>query len=266
MGDETVEVHGLKASYKIFGSSDADRRVLLLHGWGAKKELFDRVGAFLASEGQAQVIALDFPGFGSSDIPSSVWKVDDFVSFTVSFLDKLSIPAVDLVVGHSHGGRVALKAATQHPERFKKLLLVGSAGLKSKSTFWKTVKVKTFKFLRKTIELVVPKGATREKLLDELRGYFGSTDYRNAGVMRDTLVAVLQEDLSDILPSVSQPTLLIWGENDTDSPLEVGKKMESLIPNAGLVVWENAGHYAFLDRPDQFNVVARHFLTDGNND
>ncbi|MCB0330743.1 MAG: alpha/beta hydrolase [Bdellovibrionales bacterium] len=241
-------------------SPASTKTVLLLHGWGASKELYHSVAAALSGKGNARVIALDFPGFGKSSVPAAVWGVDDFVSAVIGLLEQLDIHRVDMVIGHSHGGRVALKAAVQYPKRFGKLLLIGSAGIPSPPSFKKSLKVRLFKSCRKLVELFVPAGEKRESLLDVLRGYFGSADYRDAGAMRQSLVAVLREDLTPILPQVSQPTLLVWGENDTDSPLRTAKIMEANIPDAGLVVWEGAGHYAFLDKPEHFERVALHFL------
>jgi pimeloyl-ACP methyl ester carboxylesterase len=87
-----------------------------------------------------------------------------------------------------------------------------------------------------------------------------SEDYRNAGAMRSTFVKVVNEDLSDLLPSISASTLLIWGTNDDAVPVAHARKMEAAIPDAGLVLFEGAGHFAYLDDPKRFCRVARHFL------
>ena len=72
---------------------------------------------------------------------------------------------------------------------------------------------------------------------------------------------VVNEDLCHLMPEIKAPTLLIWGTNDTATPLADAKKMEKLIPGASLVAFEGAGHYSFLDRPAQFAAVLRSFLT-----
>jgi pimeloyl-ACP methyl ester carboxylesterase len=87
-----------------------------------------------------------------------------------------------------------------------------------------------------------------------------SEEYLNAGPLRGTFVRVVNEDLRDHLPRISVPTLLIWGAQDQDTPLADGKLMESLIPDAGLVVFDHAGHYSYVDAANAFARVVRHFL------
>jgi pimeloyl-ACP methyl ester carboxylesterase len=82
--------------------------------------------------------------------------------------------------------------------------------------------------------------------------------------MRECLVKAINEDLTPCLPSISCPTLLIWGENDTATPLEHAKTMEKLIPDAGLVVLKKAGHYSFLDQSYTFGKVLDSFLEIGS--
>jgi pimeloyl-ACP methyl ester carboxylesterase len=89
----------------------------------------------------------------------------------------------------------------------------------------------------------------------------GSADYQQAsGTVRQSLVRVVNEDLRGLLPHIAAPTLLIWGENDADTPLSDGKMMERLIPDAGLVVFEGAGHYAYLEQPVRFCRIIETFF------
>jgi pimeloyl-ACP methyl ester carboxylesterase len=78
--------------------------------------------------------------------------------------------------------------------------------------------------------------------------------------MRGTLSRVVNEDLRRFMPRITAPTLLIWGENDTATPLKDARTMERLIPDAGLVTFAGAGHYSFLERPAQFAAVLDSFL------
>ncbi|MDQ4065918.1 MAG: alpha/beta fold hydrolase, partial [Actinomycetota bacterium] len=103
-------------------------------------------------------------------------------------------------------------------------------------------------------------GGPGRALRDAAYRRLASTDYRDAGPMRPILVKVVNEDLTRMLPSVKAPTLLVWGSNDDAVPLAHARKMEALIPDAGLVVFEGAGHFAYLDQSDRFCKVARHFL------
>jgi len=98
-------------------------------------------------------------------------------------------------------------------------------------------------------------------LLEKLRVTFGSADYAAASpMMRQCLVRVVNEDLSHLLPTITPPTLLVWGENDTATPLADGQRMEKEIPNAGLAVIRGAGHFSFVEQPVIFrNIMASFF-------
>lgn len=258
--DGTIEVGGLRVAFSEWPSEQGAKTVVMLHGWGAHRGLFDRAADTLHQSGTVRVITVDFPGFGDSEAPQGVWQVDDFVSFLFGVLDALQVLQVDMLVGHSHGGRVSLKSAVAQSERIRKLLLIGSAGVRLPLSLRKRIRVLIFKVCKKLVTLICWNTAQRARALEWLRGQFGSADYRAAGAMRDTMISVIQEDLTPILSQICQPTLLIWGAEDTDTPLRAARILERAIPDAGLVVWEKAGHYAFLDRPDQFDRVSLHFL------
>ena len=92
---------------------------------------------------------------------------------------------------------------------------------------------------------------------------FGSQDYKDSeGIMRQTMVKVINDDLSHLLPLIKAPSLLIWGENDQDTPVYMGQEMEKAIPDSGLVIIKGAGHYSYLDNYDQFRAVIKVFLKD----
>ncbi len=105
--------------------------VLLLHGWGVSSALFQPTMAGLKHA--FTLIAPDFPGFGSTTPPPTAWSVNDYAVWVVHVLDSLHISQVH-VIGHSHGGRVAIKLASQWPERVVKLVLADSAGIRPKRT------------------------------------------------------------------------------------------------------------------------------------
>jgi pimeloyl-ACP methyl ester carboxylesterase len=135
-----------------------------------------------------------------------------------------------------------------------KLILVDSAGILPKNKK-KTMKTRVYKALK----VIVGNNITRKvfpNALEGLKKKFGSEDYRNASaVMRETLVKVVNEDLEPLLPNIKQSTLLIWGTNDTATPLSDAKIMEKLIPDAGIVEVKDAGHYSFLEQPQLVNAV-----------
>ena len=99
------------------------------------------------------------------------------------------------------------------------------------------------------------------KLLEKMQSMVGSADYRAASpLMKEILVNVVNEDLTDLLPSIKQETLLIWGTLDTATPITDAYKMEELIPEAGLAKIEGVGHYSFLENPGLFNAIMASYL------
>lgn len=116
--------------------------------------------------------------------------------------------------------------------------------------------------MKRMILLLYGKEKGLEKI-EEMRGKKGSADYRNSSpVMRAVMSRCVNEDLKDVMPAIKSPTLLVWGENDTATPLSDAKTMEHLIPDAGLVSFPSCGHYSFLDNPVGFRSVAREFFKD----
>ena len=98
-------------------------------------------------------------------------------------------------------------------------------------------------------------------LQEHIKKHIGSVDYRNASdVMRKVLVKTVNEDLSNCAKKIKVPTLLIWGECDTEAPLEDAKKLEMLLEDVGLIVFPNATHYAYLEMLPQVINILNNFL------
>lgn len=188
------------------------------------------------------------------------WGIPEYSEMVREFIEKLQLKKVD-VIGHSFGGRVVIYLASEYPELFNKIILTDSAGLKSKMTLKKWIKIKSFKCGKFFLKLLY-KGEMFEAKLAKLRKRFGSTDYSalSSDIMRKTFNKVISLDLEDRLSKIKSSTLLIWGENDEDIPVYMGKKMEKLIPDAGLVVLKNAGHFSYLDAFKEYNLIVENFL------
>ena len=117
--------------------------------------------------------------------------------------------------------------------------------------------------LAKRVAPIVMGKKLAQKFIDGMRKRRGSSDYNDASpMMRSILSKVVNEDLQYCMPNISAPTLLVWGEEDTATPMRDAKIMEKLIPNAGLVSFPGCGHYSFLENPVQFAAVLRYFLKD----
>ncbi len=249
---QLTTVLGLRTRYLLRGSGPP---VLVLHGWGASIEAVYPIVTGLAPV--ASVYALDLPGFGQSEPPPAPWGVAEYQAFVAAFMDELAIerPAI---VAHSNGGRIAIRMAATEPERAARLVLVDSAGIRPK---------RTLRYYRRVGMAKVGKYAARylgksgERLRARIVGRVASADYAAAGeTMRPTLVRLVNSDLREYLPRISVPTLLVWGADDTDTPLADARLMEQLIPDAGLVVLEEAGHYSYIDQAARFVRIVSHFI------
>ena len=159
-----------------------------------------------------------------------------------------------IFIAHSFGCRVALQYAYRY--KVHRMVLTGAAGIRDKRGIEYYAKVYSYKLGKKILSL-----KPFEKYRDSLSKNAGSEDYKNAsGVMRGTLVKVVNEDLTDILPYINVETLLVFGEYDEMTPVEKGKQMEKLMPDAALVIFEKDDHFAYINEAARFNLVLDAFL------
>lgn len=232
--------------------------VLVLHGWGAS---IDALGSILAGlRDQVELIAPDLPGFGESDMVPQAWTNADYARFVVRLADALGIDRFALI-GHSRGAAISLVLATDPAsrDRVERMIFTGGAGIKPRRRADYYGKVAMAKVGRAAAAVG---GGPGKRLQQRIRGKVASADWLAAPeALRGTLRNVLAEDLSPLLPKVTAPTLLLWGDRDEDTPLWMGEQMEREIPGAGLVVLRGGGHYAYAEQAGHFNVVAAHFLT-----
>ncbi|MDE5891981.1 MAG: alpha/beta hydrolase [Acetatifactor sp.] len=249
---------GLKVRYIEQGQGPL---VVLFHGWGANKELFQAMIDTLAV--QYRVAAPDTPGFGQSQEPGEAWSLEDYCAFSKAFIDHVAGAEAEVILaGHSHGGRtlIRLVGSGALKQKVKKLILIDSAGIVHEKTPEQLRRIKRYKRGKKFLSLP-PVKALFPHALEKLQSKSGSADYRMASpVMRQSMVKVGNEDVRESLPRIEAETLLVWGDQDQDTPLTDGQLMEKLIPGSGLAVLAGAGHFSFLDRQYQFLAVMRSFL------
>lgn len=249
-----IQIKDVNIRYKDSGEGEC---VIFLHGWGCNLDIFQNIHAAL--EKDFRVITIDFPGFGESTPPPSVWGVYEYTGFLEEFIRELHIEN-PILVGHSFGGRVSIVYASRNTN-LKKIILVDAAGIKPKRSLKYYVKVYSFKCMKHLAKLFLSKEKS-EELINSYRKKSGSTDYNNAnGIIRRIFVKVVNEDLKAELPKIKVPTLLFWGKADTATPLKDAQIMNKLIPDSGLVAFDNVGHYSFLERPYDFEAVIKNFLT-----
>lgn len=252
--------HGLRLAYYKIGSG---KPLLLLHGWGVNSEVMLPLAKQLSSLHTCYLI--DLPGFGQSPPPRAAWNISDYADMLEEFINMHTDHPTDLLV-HSFGGRIVLKlcARPSARNRVHKVLITGGAGMKPRRNFVFYFKKCLAKTLKAPFQIL--SSNQKEKALKRLRktklwNWLGSDDYKKlSGAMRETFVKSVTEYLEPCLPKIPHETLLLWGRNDKATPLYQAERMEKGIKNAALVVIENAGHYAFLDRPARFTAIAKAFL------
>jgi pimeloyl-ACP methyl ester carboxylesterase len=226
---------------------------VVLHGWGGRIESMAPVLTCLRAG--RRVLSLDLPGFGLAPAPDGVWGTADYAAFVRDVLAGAGVERAHFV-GHSFGAKTSLYLAASPGALVDKLVIVGSPGLRSSPTTKVRMKRAAGRAARLAGALGPPGRALRGAIYDRI----ASQDYKDAGPMRPILVKVVNEDFSALLPQVRASTLLVWGTNDDAVPVAQAKTMERLIPDAGLVLFEGAGHFAYLDEPDRFCTIVRHFL------
>ena len=229
--------------------------VLLLHGWGVDSSVMQPIQEHFSQK--FRVTRIDLPGFGQSPAPKTAWSIYDYADFVAKLINQLKLKD-PIIIGHSFGGRISIILGSRGIG--SKFILTDSAGILPKRSVGYYMRVYSYKAAKKLMNLSFLK-KYKDRVLNIWQSKNPSSDYAAAtGIMREIFIKVVNEDLQPLLHKITVPTLLIWGENDTATPLSDGKLMEQLIPDSGLVVFPQSGHYCFLDAPIRFYTVVGYFI------
>lgn len=240
-----IKVNDVNVNYINYGKKDADT-IVYLHGWGQNIEMMKPVADPFSED--FNIVIIDLPGFGQSDEPKYPWTIGDYVECVKYILDNLKVDE-PILIGHSFGGKISLLYSSKYP--VKKLVLFGSPFKREIKK--ESLKLKTLKALKKVPGL--------NKLEGFAKKHIGSTDYKNASeTMRKILVEHVNLDITDEVRKIKCPTLIVWGTLDSEVPIERAYELEQLIDDAGVVVYDNCTHYAYLERLNQTINVLLNFL------
>lgn len=232
--------------------------VVLLHGWNLSKATFTPLFDAFSKEG-FRVYSFDFPGFGREPSPKKPWHVVDYAEFLKRYLDTHGIKKA-MLVGHSFGGRVALKFVQLYPSMVSHLVLSGTPGfspvLKRKMLFFFILaKIGSFIFS------IPPLSFFADFAKRFLYYASGSREFfRAEGTMRETFKNVVADDLIVPMQSVVCPTLLLWGEYDLIVPLAICYRMAEVMPTAIVKVIAEADHGAPFKNSNIFVSYVRSFV------
>jgi len=238
--------------YLKFGNSN--NFLVFLHGWGADKNSFLWIKDYFPDY---STIFVDFPGFGESPEPERDYKVFDYVLKLKEILDDYYIEKL-VVVGHSFGGRVAIKFSFMFQNDYLdyRVCLVDSAGLKPKRGLRYYYKIFKYKILKK----INDNFSTPNNNLIDLSKY-GSKDYISLSpTMKKTFKNIVNEDLTCYAKYIKVKTLIVWGSRDRETKLYMAKKLNKIIKNSTLKIIKDAGHFSFLDDKKQFMVILESYI------
>ena len=239
----------------LFGESygEGPARVVWLHGWARSADDFSVAASTLAERGVASV-ALDLPGFGASPLPKEAGGARHYADLLVPALEAITDEPL-VLIGHSFGGTVAAVVASVHPERVRALVLSGAPLIRRAATSKAPLAYRAQRWLH-------AKGLLSDARVEDARQKYGSTDYRRAsGILRDVLVASVNETYESELATLNMPVDFVWGENDLDVPLEVADRAALFLrgPRSLRVVLD-VGHMVPLEAPDELVDAAERAL------
>ena len=223
--------------------------LIFLHGWRSEARVWTQV----INEIENQCFALDLPGFGTSQSFKDGATVEDYANLVNEFIKSENIDKA-ILIGHSFGGRIAIKLASKKTPWIEKIVLVDSAGLKEKNT--KKFIYNIIAKILKPIFMLPGLSNLRNKIYKKI----GSDDYLNTNNMKQTFLNVINEDLKPLLKDIDKETLIIWGSNDKETPISMADALKQNIKNAKLEVIENAGHFCFIDQPQKFINLLKNFI------
>lgn len=253
ISNKQIVINNLLINYYYHSSSKEipQKTLVFLHGWGVDSQLWFKIVPELISKNYSMYF-LDLPGFGQSQIPSKAYDVNDYKEIIYEFVKKLGLKNINLI-GHSFGGRITIKLASENPEFLEKIILVDTAGIVTGSKIKKITAL-----IAKTISPIF-RPSFMQPLRKKLYILFGS-EYLENEKLSEIFSKVVSENLTRLLTRIKKPSLIVWGRRDKVTPLYYGELMNKLILKSKLVVLENAGHFSFLDQPGEFVKVLTKFI------
>lgn len=239
--------------------------IVILHGWGSLvsgQKRFWKVKEILESKGYT-VFTPDLPGFGENTLQKEALTFEDYVSYVGRFVKKVmnqtKVKKI-ILIGHSFGGRIAIRFTAQHPKLIDKLILTGASGIVRPLSFRKKIIAATAKII-KPLTMVYPFRFFFNFLRKIIYYFLGEMDYYKSGNLAQTFKNVYRVSIKNDLPHIPSPTLLLWGENDTMTPLRDGQYMSSHIQKSKLIVIPSATHKLPYENPSIFTKEVIKFLS-----
>lgn len=246
-----VVVNGLMTNYSRVGKG---KQVLLLHGWADKSTSWQPFANEVAK--QYDVIVPDLPGFGGTQTPENAWDLNSYAEFVGSFVKKLGLKP-HAIIGHSNGGGIAIRGLARADFAADKLILLASAGIRAEQPGQKAA----LKFVTKTGKILARPlpGRLQRKLRSKLYKRVGS-DMLVADHMQETFKKIVADDVQSDAKQLGLPVLLVYGQQDTSTPVRHGMLLHELISGSTLEIVPEVGHFLHLDNQAVVVQLVEEFL------
>lgn len=230
----------MKIDFLEFGGGK--ETLIFLHGWQQDKKSFFPLVPYLFQN--FHLYLLDLPGFGKSKPPAFISSSLNYAKIISQWLEEKNLTKVTLI-GHSFGGKIASVIAAENPKIIRKLILIANSGIPHPKKWYPLFKI-------------IPKPA-KTAFSPLVKRLFASRDYKEAGSLLPIFKTIVKEDLTLVFSKIKVKTLIIWGKNDSESPLQDGIKINKLILNSRLVI-VNGGHFCFREDPKKISQIISDFI------
>ncbi|MCK0124034.1 alpha/beta hydrolase [Gelidibacter sp. F2691] len=272
-----ITLNDLEVNYIKEGSGE--KTLVFVHGLSSNADAWSK--NIEALKTTYTCVALDLPGYGKSSKPDVNYTPTYFAEVVFQFIEKLKLQNV-VLIGHSMGGQASVKLASQHPEAIKKLVLVAPAGLEqfSEASAKMMASFLTAESVKNTSEAQIVKNyalnfyeqpeEVSKMIADRIRIIEASDFDAHCNAIVKSVSGMLHDPITNDLQAVSQPTLVIFGDQDmlipnryfnpTLTTKTVGEIALNQIKNARLEFVENAGHFVQFEKPSEINALIHEFI------
>ncbi len=259
ISEEYVKVGENKIRYLDGGGSGGN--IVLIHGLGGFAERWLTVIPILSKK--YRVIAPDLPGYGYSDKPSTDYTPEFFSKFIFDFLDILDVKKTNLI-GTSLGGQVVAECAITQSKMIEKIVLSSPAGIMKNSTptldaYSMAALYPSYDTVKTAYEMMT---GSKKVTTESIEGFIKRMTQPNAKMAFMSTILALKNSppITDRLPNIIAPTLVIWGKDDTMIPVKFAEGFASSIKKCQLEIMENCGHTPYIEEPDKFSQIILNFL------
>jgi pimeloyl-ACP methyl ester carboxylesterase len=225
---------------EVLGDS-ASRHIVFMHGWGGDRNSLRAIGVLFRPTHAVHL--LDLPGFGNAPLPPADWDTIKYADLVQRYVHDC-VPAPVVLVGHSFGGRIALRLASQRLPQVRAIVLMAVPGLPAPPFSRVRLRRAAIGHLRRLLTAARP--VLGAGPIDWHTRTFGSKDYLAAGDLRSVFVRTVNEDLTESAKAVACPVLLIWGSDDRETPPSLARRFKGLLDgHATLELLPHKDHYLY---------------------